>query len=387
MRKAAFAFVFTALCSMSFLLTACSEVQLASHMMKKIGPNAKTQGTFKVGSPYKINGKYYYPQERYDLVETGIASWYGPQFHGKQTANGEVFDMYELTAAHRTLQMPSLVRVTNLENGRSLVVRVNDRGPYSRGRIIDLSKRSAELLGFKNQGTAKVRLEVLKNESMQIAQAAKSGVNTNGYEVAVNNKRPLPQSSYARAATPSVQTHTTQQVQTAAANNTPQSITAAPVQPQAPQGDYQLANVPSARLSSGEPAVINRTVDMNRVEPLPQRTTSAPALEPVNAEVLDTYIPGHTEGGNFYPDPVITETTVTPTDIFVQAGSFTNYDNAIRLSQKLAVYGESFVKPAVVDERQFYRVRIGPMQSVNAADVVLSQLSDAGNTSAIIIVE
>ncbi|MCB1556744.1 MAG: septal ring lytic transglycosylase RlpA family protein, partial [Alphaproteobacteria bacterium] len=111
------------------ILSGCTEVTLASHVAKRMNPPPPSSGTFKVGNPYKIEGKTYVPQENYSLVETGIASWYGPQFHGKQTANGEVFDMEELTAAHRTLQMPSLVRVTNLENGRSLIVRVNDRGP------------------------------------------------------------------------------------------------------------------------------------------------------------------------------------------------------------------------------------------------------------------
>lgn len=167
-------------------LSACTELQYASHLTKQALPPSKSEGTFKVGSSYKIDGKRYYPKESYDLVETGIASWYGPQFHGKKTANGETFDRFELTAAHRTLQMPSLVRVTNLENGRSLIVRVNDRGPYKRGRIIDVSERAAELLGFKSNGTAKVRLEVLKQESLKIAQAAKNGQNTAGYEVALN---------------------------------------------------------------------------------------------------------------------------------------------------------------------------------------------------------
>src|SRR3546814_18900599 len=98
----------------------------------------------------------------YTFYESGIASWYGPGFHGKLTANGEGYDQDAMTAAHRTLPMPSLVQVTKLENGHSVRVRVNDRGPYAHGRIIDMSKRSAELLGFTNQGTAKVRVQVLE---------------------------------------------------------------------------------------------------------------------------------------------------------------------------------------------------------------------------------
>ncbi len=128
-------------------------------------------GTYKVGTPYKIMGTWYYPQEDYNYSEVGEASWYGEDFHAKKTANGENFDMNTLTAAHRTLPLPSIVRVTNLENGRSLVLRVNDRGPYAKNRIIDVSKRSAQLLGFQTKGTAKVRVEILEKESKELKAA------------------------------------------------------------------------------------------------------------------------------------------------------------------------------------------------------------------------
>ena len=128
-------------------------------------------GTYKVGSPYKIMGKWYYPKEDYNYSEVGVASWYGSDFHAKKTANGETYDMHALTAAHRTLPLPSIVKVTNLENGRSLVLRVNDRGPYAKNRIIDISKRGAQLLGYQTQGTAKVRVEILADESKQLKAA------------------------------------------------------------------------------------------------------------------------------------------------------------------------------------------------------------------------
>ena len=118
-------------------------------------------GTYKVGKPYKINGVWYHPKEQPRYREVGMASWYGPGFHGKRTANGEIYNMNAMTAAHTTLPMPTLVRVTNLQNGRKIVVRVNDRGPFAKGRIIDLSKRAAEELGFKQQGVARVRVEYL----------------------------------------------------------------------------------------------------------------------------------------------------------------------------------------------------------------------------------
>jgi len=123
-----------------------------------VPPNA---GVYKIGQPYQVDNVWYYPREQPDYDETGIASWYGPTFYGRHTANGEMYDGNALTAAHQTLPMPVNVRVTNLENGKSLVVRVNDRGPYSRGRIIDLSKRAAELLDVVETGTARVRVTYL----------------------------------------------------------------------------------------------------------------------------------------------------------------------------------------------------------------------------------
>lgn len=120
-----------------------------------VPPNA---GVYKIGPPYQIDNIWYYPREQPDYDETGIASWYGPTFYGHRTANGEMYDGNQLTAAHKTLPMPVNVRVTNLENGKSLIVRVNDRGPFARGRIIDLSRRAAELLDVVETGTARVRV-------------------------------------------------------------------------------------------------------------------------------------------------------------------------------------------------------------------------------------
>jgi len=118
-------------------------------------------GYYKVGNPYQIAGTWYYPKEQPDYDETGIGSWYGSQFHGRLTANGEIFDRNTITAAHPTLPMPVNARVTNLENGKSIVVRINDRGPFANGRIIDLSEKAADLLGYRIQGTARVRVTYL----------------------------------------------------------------------------------------------------------------------------------------------------------------------------------------------------------------------------------
>ena len=125
-------------------------------------PTAKAYGPhFKIGQPYKINGQWYYPEFVTEYEAVGIASWYGDSFHGRPTANGEVYDMYALTAAHPTLQLPSVVEVVNLENGRSQVLRVNDRGPFVKNRLIDLSYAAARALGFERQGLAQVQVRYL----------------------------------------------------------------------------------------------------------------------------------------------------------------------------------------------------------------------------------
>jgi peptidoglycan lytic transglycosylase len=125
------------------------------------GPAKGPGPHFKIGQPYKINGRWYYPEFVTEYEATGVASWYGSSYHGRLTANGEVYDMYALTAAHPTLQLPSVVEVVNLENGRSLVLRVNDRGPFVDDRLIDLSLAAARALGFERQGLAQVQVRYL----------------------------------------------------------------------------------------------------------------------------------------------------------------------------------------------------------------------------------
>ena len=128
-------------------------------------PDNSYKGHYKIGKPYKIDGIKYYPKEYNEYSEQGIASWYGLKFHGKKTANGEIYNMNELTAAHRILPMPVIVKVTNLENNKSVILRVNDRGPFAKDRIIDLSKAAAQRLEFIDKGTAKVQIELLPKET------------------------------------------------------------------------------------------------------------------------------------------------------------------------------------------------------------------------------
>jgi rare lipoprotein A len=122
-------------------------------------PVPKGGGVYRVGQPYMVAGRMYYPQADPNYRSEGLASWYGEDFHGRLTANGEVYDMHSLSAAHPTMPMPSYARVTNLTNRRSVIVRVNDRGPYHGNREIDLSGKAAEVLGFRDHGLARVRVE------------------------------------------------------------------------------------------------------------------------------------------------------------------------------------------------------------------------------------
>ena len=171
------------------LFSGCTTAELAVDLIKKTEQKLSRTETkqkladgsivaeprYKVGDPYNVGSVWYYPERDLSYDETGIGSWYGDEFAGKLTANGEIFDPTKITAAHKTLPMPSVVRVTNLDNGRSLVVRINDRGPFVAGRIIDLSREAARLIGFKDAGIAKVRVQILTEQSLRLEELARRG--------------------------------------------------------------------------------------------------------------------------------------------------------------------------------------------------------------------
>jgi len=287
---------------------------------------SRGESGYKVGSPYEVAGVWYYPKADYAYRETGIASWYGPGFHGGSTANGEIYDQNALTAAHRTLPMPSIVRVTNLENGRSIKVRINDRGPFKNGRILDLSRRAAELLGFAQDGTAKVLVEIVEDESRLLAAAALSAE---------------------------------------AAEHAPEPAPMVPVESGPLTGEGSLVEPTEA----SNPAA-SQTAAVPRE---PQRATSAVvAAARVEMPVLDGEV---------------TTVPVSPARIFVQAGAFTRFDNANRLRAQLSGLGPARISEAMVDNRQFFRVRFGPMGSVDDADRLLGVLIENGHTGARVVVD
>ncbi len=325
------------------LLSGCAETKLAFFAAKQIArsqdevPTSRLDRPVKIGKPYQINGVWYYPQDDPDYDETGIASWYGEPFHGRKTASGEIYDMNALTAAHKTLPLPSRVRVTNLENGRSIVVTVNDRGPFVPGRIIDLSRRAAQLLGMDKQGTAKVRVTVLPRAPKATTVAAGKGGNAKkGGEVFVLNQKTI--------------TKEEQKKVTAAPQAGVQVATLAP-----PPGIAAPAAKPAAKASTS-PAPTAKT----GAQPDGQGTT-APLVEQV---------------------PVSGST-----NIYVQAGAFTRYENANRLRARLSPLGPVRIDQKLVGDTDYFRVRIGPIDTVEQADALLRKVFDMGQAGARIIVD
>jgi peptidoglycan lytic transglycosylase len=294
---------------------------------QRIQPTAGTpgagKGVFKVGKPYQVDGIWYYPKEDLSYDETGIASWYGEQFHGRYTANGEVFDLNGLTAAHHTLPMPSIVQVTNLENGRTLELRVNDRGPFAGGRIIDVSRQAAQLLGFERNGTAKVRVRVLQAETMQAQAVARH----NGVE-----EVPGGPVEVAKAA--------------------PQ--TAVDAQPLAPLPGTHVAPAP-------------QTASI-----VPVKANAGPDIVPV-----DPPLTGKVTIGAAHPNA----------QIYIQAGAFAQMDNASRVRQRIAGIGSANITAVRVNGSNLFRVRLGPIISVDEADKVLARVLAAGLPDARIVVD
>lgn len=287
------------------------------------GSVSPTVGTYKVGRPYQIKNEWYYPQENPNYDETGLASWYGDPFHGRATANGERFDMELVTAAHKTLPMPTLVRITNLENGRSIVARVNDRGPFVAGRIIDLSRKGADLLGFRAQGTAPVRVTYLGRASLDPrAPMEVATVTPRGQE----------------------------------------SVQAAPV-----------ASVASAALSvpAGARAAPPAPVLRGTTSPLPPAPQAAPARAPIPPAA-----------GTVVTVPVPARSTV-----YVQAGAFSSVENAYRLRNQLHGVGQTSVAPAQIDGESLFRVRIGPFTKVSDADAMLARVLQLGYRGAKIVID
>jgi len=313
------------------VLSACAETEFLIHSAKRVGGAVGEEEAppgYKIGEPYQIQGIWYYPAENFEYEETGIASWYGAQFHGRRTANGDVYDMNTLTAAHRTLPMPSFVRVTNLENGRSLILKVNDRGPFARSRIIDISRRGAQLLGFHDQGTARVRVQIMADQSRAVA--ARLGSRT----------------QLASAGTP---------------------ITIDRL-PKPDVSTESLAPPPGAKIASKQ-IIPSQSPSQSLGRPAPRGVAANNPLLPES-------------GTN-----VVTVEPVKKTNIFIQAGAFSRFDNANKVRARLSPIGLVKVTSVLIKGRDLFRVRIGPLTTVAEADQMLRTVTQAGYPSARIVVD
>ncbi len=351
------------------MLAACSSSPPPRRTASSGGAGPGEGGYYKIGRPYQINGVTYTPAWDPDYSETGIASWYAGEFTGEPTANGELYDPNQLTAAHRTLPMPSLVRVTNLDNGRALIIRVNDRGPYAQNRILDCSRRCAQLLGFEQKGTAKVKVEIMAQESLALADAARHGELATTVASAIETNPITPQ---AATVAPPVEV----------ASNEPGEM------PQIEQPAVQPAAPPPPVIES-QPLPASQTLQQPGA-PAPL-ADQAGGLKVVNEKAVihketgDT-LAGQSVGGRYLPAPVVRHEKVGKTKIYVQAGAFASQDNADHLRDRLQTLGTQ-VLPVTVNGRQFYRVRVGPLPDVPSADAELQRVLQAGAAGAKIVVE
>jgi rare lipoprotein A len=303
-------------------------------------------------APYEVNGAWYYPKVDYAYDRTGTASWYGPGFDGHATADGEIYDMNDVSAAHKTLPLPSVVEVTNLQNGRELTLRVNDRGPFVGDRLIDLSRRAAQLLGFERSGTAPVRIRIVKDASIKVAEAAMLG-EVGPVEVA-STRRTAPRVELAAAAAASPPAAMPR-------NEPPPSlraaeVIAAPLPQQQQTQEAQLAFSPPPPRSQQERQ---------------QRDYWPSLIAPAQAETL-------------YPPPRraarIAASVIAAAHgrIFVQAGAFAVPENAQRVRARIAVLGNAEIIPARVDGVVLYQVRLGPAASDAEALRLLSAVVERG---------
>ncbi len=315
------------LCS-PLLLAACGTKTPAVVAPPLPPAQADVGGIYKVGTPYQVEGIWYYPAEDYAYAQEGIASWYGTDFHGKRTANGDRYNMNDLTAAHPTLPMPSVVKVINLENGKELKVTVNDRGPFHSTRIIDVSKKAAQMLGFYEKGTARVRVEIDATESIQMKNLALA-------------KRPPPMP----AVTASPQA----------------TVLASSLDPIAPAE------------GSAVPAKVVKPVSLP-----PPKAAEPPPSKPAVAN------PGGAKPAAAKP---AAPKTAPAGSIFVQAGAFAEEANARKLEQQLGELGKVHIVPTTVNKKKLYRVRLGPIADASTATALVGKIKSYGYNDAKVVRE
>ena len=356
---------------------------------RKIGSHKPAvQGGYKIGVPYQIKGVWYYPKEDFSYDKTGLASWYGRPFHGRTSASGERYNMWAKTAAHKTLPMPSLVEVTNLDNGRRMVLRINDRGPFVSGRIIDLSRGAARQLGVEKTGVARVRVRILAKESRRMKQLAIARQNKRAIAVAARRQRrnaggnqlarmrrikPLPAEIRPVRAQPVAVARPAPVVRSAPARR----VTAArPATSR--RGQITVTELPPSG-SSGSGGVVQRRAPAAAPAAAgPGRVAGARTVRSrPKASIVRTAraAPGRSGGSDLQGR------------IYVQAGAFRDRGNAHRMRQRLSSLGAVRVVPVRVSGRRYFRVRVGPVPSATQGNRLLARVVDAGYPRAQIVID
>jgi rare lipoprotein A len=375
-------------------------------------------GRYQVGSPYEINGVWYYPAVDYDYDRTGVASWYGEAFEGRLTANGEIFDLNDLTAAHTTLPMPSVVQVTNLENGRSIRLRVNDRGPFIDGRLIDVSRRAAQLLGFETQGTAFVRVTILKDESIAAAaEAMRNGGQALLAQASAAAPPALASGYSAAATTPPMSGSVTPlaaraKIERREAPPPLRKVAMPKLRQRAPNlsrlatasGTEERLSPSSARTPSRgslmHAAVMSSPPSLMPIPPAsqtpPPRRHRFALIAPAEAAEFPPFR-SQTRKADFAASaslvakmpPSVPKVAVRATapagQIFVQAGAFSRRENAERVESGIARLGRVRVTAASVNGVAIYRVRLGPFESAEQARRLLARIVHSGYPGARIV--
>ena len=324
----------------------------------------------KIGKPYAVNGDWYAPKYQPYYDETGLASWYGPGFHGKKTSYGEDFDTNSLTAAHPTLPLPSFVEVTNLSNNKKVIVRINDRGPFAKNRIIDLSKAAAEKIDMLRTGTANVRVRYLKDDTERYI--ASKGGSLDGLSVAENaagmggaTAQAAPVFSVASTSLPSSKPGSAFVKEAMADEDT------ASASPSSGMTSKELPPLPSATPGTGDTAA--------RVASL----SDSPGVQEA-AALMPTQLPASMPIGR-YPNDNPKDARARNGAIYVQVGAFSVEENAKKTANQLAIYGNAAVVPIELPGRKLYRVRLGPMDNRQVAQQSLEKVSEAGFKDAKII--
>lgn len=329
----------------------------------------------KVGNEYEVGGVKYKPQvvEDYDIV--GIASWYGEQFHGKKTANGELFDMEELTAAHPTLPLPSFVEVTNVENGKKIILRVNDRGPFSKSRSIDISKKGAEVLGFQNEGTANVRVRLLANVSKEAAaELNKINMQKNAAVDKANGVTPatLKKESAPVIATP---------VATSVANS-------APVTAQAVNSDVLSSNGVNV-VEPVETVIPAKSAEVMEVSATTKAVT--PVADNELGLVDKEEILKSSDSRSMKTISLVEPTSVksyAPRGVFVQIGAYSETNEKIKKEVgSLSSVGVVSLQKVDVNGKDILRLRVGPYGSIDDAIKIKNNLVKLGYTNSRVIIE